>query len=298
MTVSADLNDRIGKCQKILASDPNSQIFAALAEALRKSGELETAFRTCQTGLRTHPDYGAAHSIMAKISLDRGQFDWAELELKRARELDGSSRATDVLMAEILIYKGEFEKAIKLLKTLLQADPSSVHIKKLLDIADSIAIEQQAEIAHETTIDSEPVVEHAAVVVPGDNGNNNSGAKDDNLGVSSVTAAEIVKSASSIKGLTGSLFVNNEGLLVESKWIDKIDPEICAAAMNEVISQLNQDLVRGSFGEVSWILIETDNQTVQLVRRTNGTFVFLGSKKMNLGPVRMKLTELFDRYEG
>lgn len=298
MTVTAELNDRIGKCRKILANDPNSQIFAALAEALRKKGELDEAFRTCQSGLRSHPGYGVAHSIMAKINLDRGQYDWAEVELKKARELDGSSRATDVLMAEIMIYKGDFDRATKLLKTLLQADPGSVHIRKLLDIADSIANERRVGAAQPMAADQaggaepETPAEHAPVAL------NQSGNGDDPAKVSSVTAAEIVRCAGSIKGLSGSLFVNCEGLLVESKWADNLDPEIVAAAMSEVTSQLNQDLLRGSFGAVSWILIETDGQTVQLVRRTNGTFVFLGSKQMNLGPVRMKLTELFDRYEG
>ena len=63
-----EIEDRIAKCNKLLDANPNSQIFAALAEAYRKKGELDKAFRICQGGLRIHPSYGSAHVVMAKIN--------------------------------------------------------------------------------------------------------------------------------------------------------------------------------------------------------------------------------------
>ena len=59
-----EIEDRISKCNKLLDANPNSQIFAALAEAYRKKGELDQAFRVCQSGLRIHPNYGSAHMVM------------------------------------------------------------------------------------------------------------------------------------------------------------------------------------------------------------------------------------------
>ena len=87
MTTTVDIQDRISKCQKILETDPNSQIFAALAEAYRRNGDLDKAFRICQNGLKIHPSYGSAHVVMAKINLDRRLYDWAEIEAKKAAEL-------------------------------------------------------------------------------------------------------------------------------------------------------------------------------------------------------------------
>ena len=98
-----ELDDRISKCEKILDSDPNSQIFAALADAYRKKGDLEKSFRTCQNGLRIHPSYGSAHVIMAKVNLDRGLYDWAEIEAEKAVEIDGRTRSIELLLAEIYI---------------------------------------------------------------------------------------------------------------------------------------------------------------------------------------------------
>src|SRR5512138_3451538 len=102
---ASDLTDRISKCERILQSDPNSQIFAALAEAYRKQGNLEKAFHVCQNGLRVHPSYGSAHVVMAKINMDRGLYDWAETEINKAIEIEGTSRAVELLLAEVHIYR-------------------------------------------------------------------------------------------------------------------------------------------------------------------------------------------------
>ena len=135
MTAIVEIDDRIDKCQRLLETDPNSQIFAALAEAYRKKGELDKAFRVCQSGLKVHPSYASAHVVMAKINLDRGLYDWAEAEIRKAMEIEGPTRATDLLLAEVQIYRGEFDAASRLLRRLHQADPGNEHIKKLLDIA-------------------------------------------------------------------------------------------------------------------------------------------------------------------
>lgn len=304
MTVAAELEDRIGKCRKILSTDPNSQIFAALAEALRKKGNLDDAFKACQGGLKLHPEYGAAHTIMAKINLDRGQHDWAEAELKLSRKLDGPSRATDILLAEIYIYRGDFDEAIRILKSLLEGDPGSPHIKKLLEIAEQIPREQEKEAqskALPTEPEPEPITEFAPIgslsaldIEPsGENGDSDS-VDDTAVGL---TPADLIKQASAISGITGCMLVNHEGLMVESKWNSEIDLELCAGTLAEVTKSLNSELVCNSFGEVSWVLIETEGETMQLVRSTRGTFVFLGTAKINLGQMRMKLTELFDGYK-
>ena len=107
MIESASLTERIEQCERILKENSKSQVFAALADALRLNGDLDQAFRVCRQGLRIHPDYGAGHLVMAKINLGRKMYDWAEQELNKAVELDGETRATEQLRVEILIAKGE-----------------------------------------------------------------------------------------------------------------------------------------------------------------------------------------------
>ncbi len=282
MTAVLEVTDRIEKCQKILETDPNSQIFAALAEAYRKNGELDKAFRVCQSGLKVHPSYASAHVVMAKINLDRGLYDWAEAEVRKAVDIEGPSRAADLLLAEIQIYKGEFDAASRLLRQLCQSDPRNEQIRKLLDIAKKLP-EEKARLAAQTP--------HAPA--------ESSLPKDAPVsGVSRVlTTKEILQQGMSIPNLAGGLFVNNEGLVVDSEWSLALDPAVCGATLTEVHHFLTQELVRTSFGKVQTVLIETADPVLYLVRVKQGMFIFQGAAGINLGTLRMKVAALVEKYD-
>lgn len=286
MIATTELDERIEKCRKILDADPNSQIFAALADAYRKKGELETAFRICQNGLRIHPSYGSAHMVMAKINLDRSLYDWAEIETNKAAEIDGRTRSIELLLAEIFIYKGEFNSAIKLLKRLHESEPDHPQIKKLLGIARKLPQEQAAlsDAAGPTEqpggVDSEPKSEtvHTKASVR-------------------LSAKEVLERCIAIPGVDGVLFLNLEGLLVESKWTLKMDPTACAATMGEIDKALNRELIKSFFGSVRTVLIETEEPTFYLVRVANGVFLFAANSSANLGTLRMRIEKLLGKYQ-
>lgn len=282
MTAMLEATDRIEKCQKILETDPNSQIFAALAEAYRKNGELDKAFRVCQSGLKVHPSYASAHVVMAKINLDRGLYDWAEAEVRKAIDIEGPSRAADLLLAEVQIYKGEFDAASRLLKQLYQGDPQNEHIRKLLNIAKKLPAERARVAALTPHAPAEPGLQTSASAP----------------GASSVLSAkEILEQGMSIPHLAGGLFVNNEGLVVESEWSLNLDPAVCGATLTEVHHFLTQELVRNSFGKVQSLLIETADPVLYLVRVGRGMFIFQGAAGINLGTLRMRVAALVEKYD-
>jgi tetratricopeptide (TPR) repeat protein len=286
MTVATEVDDRITKCQKILDQDPNSQIFAALAEAYRKKGDLDRAFRLCQNGLKVHPSYGPAHVVMAKINLDRRLFDWAEAELRKAIELDGNSRAIELLLAEIYIYKGEFNRAITLLKRLHQSDPTNSQIEKLLQIAVKLPEDQQPSRQQVTKAAKPPrpaPVEPAQPVQPEPQ--------------ASLSATEVLNAAMRIPELQGGLFINPEGLVVESQWTVQLDPTVCGATFAQQNRALNQELVQASFGNASAMLIENAEYVFYLLHVDNGMFLFAGTTNLNLGNLRMKMAGLIENYE-
>ncbi len=283
MTVASELDERIGKCQKILDADPNSQIFAALAEAFRKKGELDRAFRVCQAGLRIHPSYAAAHVVMAKINLDRGLYDWAEAEAKKAIDLEGTSRATELLLAEVYIYRGEFPQAIKLLSRLADADPDNEQIQKLLDIAQRLPEEQ----AIPATPDPEPTMVSAA----------EGGEVSEEPDEAGLTARQVIRDAVTMRDVHGVMFINGEGLLVESDWSLGLDPNVCAATMAELDRNLTSDLVAAQFGSGQSILVEAAGPILYLVHVAGGMFLFACDQRINLGTLRMKIAALVDRYQ-
>ncbi|PWB72968.1 hypothetical protein C3F09_05935 [candidate division GN15 bacterium] len=290
ITSASEISDRIVKCEKILQADPNSQIFAALAEAYRKQGDLEKAFHVCQNGLRVHPSYGSAHVVMAKINMDRGLYDWAETEINKAIEIEGTSRAVELLLAEIHIYRGEFNAAVKLLRKLHQSDPKNDQIKKLLDIALRIPQEQAlvsqgrtpAAPVHLSETPSAKAPRPSAAVVKGS--------------AEHLTASEIVKAAVQLPDVDGALFFNNEGLVAESEWSAALDAHACAAGMTEISKFLDLELVKLSFGKVNALMIETQMPILYLLRKSDGLFLFVCNGKINLGTLRTRIPALVERY--
>lgn len=128
------LDERIDKCLAILADNPHSQVFAALAEAYRKRGELGRAFAVCKGGLKHHPDYAPAHIVMAKLYLHHGMYDEALESLKRAESADGVTRASELLEVEILIGKRDLDQAKMVIDRLRSTDRANPALKDLLHL--------------------------------------------------------------------------------------------------------------------------------------------------------------------
>ena len=287
MATVSELDDRIEKCQRILDSDPNSQIFAALAEAYRKKGDLDLAFKVCKNGLKVHDDYGSAHVVMSKINLDRGQYDWAEIEAKRAADLDGRTRSVELLLSEIYIYKGEFSQAIKLLKELRSRDPENPQIQKLLEIAQKIPEEQNAYL-DETIVSEGP---------SGSSSDSPSGIDETETETSKpFELHDILTGALAIKGLKGAMLVSQDGLVADSEWRSPLEVNDCGAVLSEIWKMLSSELVNNSFGNVQNVLIEAAESTFYINQNSKGIFIFVAGKKANLGNVRMKIEGLMSNY--
>ena len=286
MAPTVEIQERIDKCQRILDSDPNSQIFAALAEAYRRQGDLEKAFRICQSGLKIHPSYGSAHVVMAKINLDRRMYDWAEVEARKAAELDGWTRATELLLAEIHIYKGDYEGAVKLLKQLTKGDPDSVQIQRLLHIAEQLP--RPGESQEQSATASAPPDQSGAVAYEQET--------PQGLGPAQTIGGigSLLSQAIGIPGVDGALFVNAEGLIAESQWTLGQDANLYAATLCEIGNRLHDDLMAASWGHVRTVLVETSDRIFYLVRRADGLLVFVVDDGTNLGGLRLRLQNLLD----
>ena len=110
----AELDERIEKCLSILEGNPRSQVFAALADAYRKRGEFGRAFSVCKGGLRQHDDYAPAYIVLAKLYQHQNMHDEALSAVRRAIDIDGATRASDFLEAEVLIAMGDAPGAKKI----------------------------------------------------------------------------------------------------------------------------------------------------------------------------------------
>ena len=293
MVDRSDIDERIAKCNKILDENPSSQIFAALADAHRKKGELDKAFRVCQTGLKVHPNYGSAHLVMAKVNMDKGLYDWAETELNKAIELEGSTRATELLLSEIHIYKGEFNKACRILEKLHQADPENEQITRLLDIARKIPLDQVRgaqsggyDLRESTTapIASSGREAKTAVAVP----------------VAEPVKADLdykqmMSSLVETPGVDGVLIINHEGLVIEASWNIEGQTELVGALAVESARQCTIQMRESGYGNLQSMMIETADSLYYMAGVQGKLLTVVCGESVNLGSLKLKLNNLIVR---
>jgi len=289
----SDIDERIAKCNKILEENPSSQIFAALAEAYRKKNDLDKAFRICQNGLKVHPNYGSAHLVMAKINLDKGMYDWAETEVQKAVELDGATRSTDLLLSEIYIYKGEFNKACRMLEALHQADPNNDQITKLLDIARKIPLDKDAPLSGkppaappQAAAKTPPAATKKAETpapTPG-------GPKETELDYK-----QMFKSLVGTPGIDGVLLLNADGLVIEAVWNIPGETDLVGALAVEAARYSTVQMRESGFGNLQAMMIETPDSLIYLAGARGKLLAVICSETVNLGSLKMKLTSLLPR---
>lgn len=291
----AEIEDRISKCNKILGENPNSQIFAALADAYRKKGQLDQAFRVCQNGLRIHPNYVSAHMVMARINLDKGMYDWAEIEVNKAIVLEGNSFATDLLLSEINIRKGEFSKAVKILDKLKKMDPANKQVEKLMELCQRIPLEAQEQIQPQTessvpqeTNSQKPVEENPEVKTEEPAGETKS---------DTITAAQFLDKLSKIPGIEGLLLVNHEGLVADSRWLDQSSPDEFGAVVSEIENTINSQLGKSRFGKYENLLIESENLIINMIPLKDSMLMIKASGNLNLGTLRLKMGAWLDKLD-
>lgn len=297
----SDIEERIAKCNKILDENPSSQIFAALAEAYRKKGELDQAFRVCQTGLKVHPNYGSAHLVMAKINLDKGMYDWAETEVQKAVELDGATRATELLLAEIYIYKGDFNTACRMLEALHQADPNNEQITKLLEIARKIPLDKErggpidtGEKPPAKPARSKPDAGPSPTAQPAGQADEPSAEAQ----LPELDYKQMLKSLVGTPGIDGVLLLNKDGLAIEAVWNIPGDTDLVGALAVEAAKHCTAQMRDMGFGNLESMMIETPDSLLYLAGSKGKLLAVVCTETVNLGSLKMKLASLMPRLAG
>ncbi len=286
-----DIKERIAKCNKILDENPSSQIFAALAEAHRKKGDLDQAFRICQNGLKIHPNYGSAHLVMAKVNMDKGLYDWAETELNKAIELDGSTRATELLLSEIYIYRGEFNQACRILEKLHQSDPENDQIKRLLDIAKKIPMDRElSKSVAPAQVPAQSVAVGAEV--PG------AAPQATTVAVQSVPDLDYKQMLNAVvasPGVEGVLVINSDGLVIEASWNLEGETDLVGALAVEAARFCTLQIRESGYGNLHSMLIETAESLYYFAGVHGKLLAVICTESVNLGSLKLKLTGLMSR---
>jgi tetratricopeptide (TPR) repeat protein len=112
-------NPRIDDLRKRIERDPQSRLFAQLAEELRKDGDLADAIAVARAGLEKHPNYPSARMTLGRALLDTGDTHGAQRELEAAVQGAPDNILAGRLLAECLEVEGHLEEALSRYRTTL-----------------------------------------------------------------------------------------------------------------------------------------------------------------------------------
>lgn len=271
MFESVDLDDRIAKCEKILGTDENSQIFAALAEAYRKKGDLQKAQDVCLRGLKIHPNYASARIVMAKILMAYQSFDSAWQELSKAIASSGRTRTIDVLESEILIRNGKKSEAKAILEKLYSSDPEDESIKNLMTLLR----------------DERPSRSFSDIAMPDFRFGGNKKKE--------LTLSEAISILKVLPRVMGVAAVNNQGLALEGRFDGSYSREEVAALSKGIYDVARTGGARVDLGEIREILIETQSSKLWIFNRESFLLVIYARDDVSMGSLKLKLEDLMQR---
>lgn len=98
-----------------LAHDPSSLVFLRLGETLRRQGQVDVALKIAMRGLERHPKNAEAHDLVARIAIDRRDFDRAFDEWEAVLRIDPTHVGAMKGLGYLCFQYGKFGDAEKYL---------------------------------------------------------------------------------------------------------------------------------------------------------------------------------------
>ncbi|MDZ7264383.1 MAG: tetratricopeptide repeat protein [candidate division KSB1 bacterium] len=126
------LKDEIKFLEGKLEKDPNSILFARLADAYLQADRVDEAIELCENSIKKHPFYVTGHYILGKCYLKKKLFDQAERELKRVLLFDPKHLAAHRDYGELMAQIGWNNSCETSYQEILAIDPLNDNARRRL----------------------------------------------------------------------------------------------------------------------------------------------------------------------
>ncbi|UCF06205.1 MAG: tetratricopeptide repeat protein [bacterium] len=130
--MAEDINEELQSLIERFEGAPDSRLFAPLADAYRKKGDIDRAIEICERGIERYPEYASARVILGKCFYDKGATERAKSEFVRVLELDSENMVALKFVGEILLAEDDRREAATYFRKLLSIDPLNEDAKRIL----------------------------------------------------------------------------------------------------------------------------------------------------------------------
>ena len=103
--------------------NPNTLLFARLADVYIREGRIDEAIEICLKGIQANPSYVTGNFILGKAYLAKGEYSKAELELKKVLAYDRQFPTAHKFLGDLMIRMGYESKAHAHHRDLWHLDP-------------------------------------------------------------------------------------------------------------------------------------------------------------------------------
>ncbi len=134
-TMNQDMSSFVERYQLIFEKDPDSKVFAPLAEAYRRMGLLDEAIDLAEKGIKKHPHFSSGRVALGKCYAQKNMHEKAIENLKVAVDLSPENILAQQLLAESYLKLNLMDKALQAYKMILFLNPNDTKaagiVKKL-----------------------------------------------------------------------------------------------------------------------------------------------------------------------
>lgn len=146
MPLDESAEEEIHRFEEQFKRQPESLVFARLADAYRKAGDPHRALEVLEEGIRRHADYLSAHIVRARTYLDLSRVEDAKSTFERVLEIDAQNLVAIQGLAEIARAADDGAAEMAWLERLVLADPQDpVPAVRLEELRQLVVHEEEAE---------------------------------------------------------------------------------------------------------------------------------------------------------
>jgi tetratricopeptide (TPR) repeat protein len=134
-----DLEDEIKKYRKALENDPGSRLFVALADSLRRSGDVRGAIEVAAKGVERHPNYISGIVVLAQACHEDRRYEMALGFFQKVVKMNPENLLAHRNLAEIYDRLGDHGRAMEAYRAITILDPGDRKAREQLKILEATA---------------------------------------------------------------------------------------------------------------------------------------------------------------
>ena len=261
------MSDEIRALSETLAAYPSSVVFVQLGEALRRSGELELAWRVATRGLERHAQRPDAHDLVARIAIDRGDLARARTEWESVLALAPGHGGAQKGLGFLAFQAGDLDAATRHLGAALEIHPLDESLVAALDTVRASRPERRP--IEEAETDPARVADARTLF-------------DDVLG----------------DGAQAAMLLDADGYVVAGRYLTADGRDLGAdigAQLSGVSDEAHRAMRHLGLGRWHQIVFEADQASVAMAPGGGGVLLVAAPRAMPLGYVRRLLERSLER---